>query len=232
MTEIYIFVDDSGVFDIKNNKYFIYAGYVFVGTDSMRKYKTRYRNMVDRLKVSLDLDPSVELKAANLEAKHKRALSNVMREAESFSVAVEISRVYESIMETKMNKQRYKDYILKLAIKKKLRKVLEKNSISTSEPIRVIIKIDEQPVSSSGQRELEGSIIKEFLYGRFDGNGYHEPGILNSRSEISLDYMDSKNDYLVQASDILANKIWTGKNYKEDLLRDFNIDNHNHIDLP
>lgn len=232
MTEIYIYADDSGVFDIKDSQYFIYAGYIFVGQDQVRKYRTRYKNMVDRVRTELGWSHDIELKAAYLKAKHKKALGSAMTGAQSFSLAVDMSRVYSNILESKMNKQRYKDYVLKRAIKSKLVKILSERGISKDEPIRLIIKIDEQPVSSSGVKELEGSITKEFRYGRLDGNGRPEDPILNKGSEITLDYMDSKEDYLVQASDILANKIWTGKNYNPKLLNQVKMSSHLHIDFP
>lgn len=166
-----------------------------------------------------------------LENKHRRALFNSVREYDSFSVVVDISRVYDNILDQKKAICRYKDYILKRIIKYKLLELIKKGIISREEDVCIIIQIDNQLTATNGYYGLRESIVEELQHGiaNFD-YGIRHPAVFDSSVEVHIKYCDSKNNYLIQACDILANRIWSSYKKDDPLLR--NIENHINLELP
>lgn len=216
--EVIFFFDDSGVLH-KNEKsrYFVYAGWVFTNRNDLNSAKRKYINAVKKLKNSLNR--SDELKAATLNAKHKRSLYNSIKEYESMALVVDISRLYDYVLADKKSICRYKDYILKRAIKSKLQKLIADGVISQDEDVTLSIYIDEQLTATNGYYDLRDSIKEELQHGivNFD-YGFVHPHVFNSNVEVIIRYCDSSNNYMIQASDILANRIWNSfKKDKENL---------------
>lgn len=208
LKRIYFFLDDSGTLH-KNEKsgFFVYAGYVFVGNNTKDKAKRQYKKLCNDIK-DVNGYPG-ELKACFLKKKHKRALVNVLSMYESISCSVDISRVYPHILSEKLSRFRYKDYIIKRLVKDKINDLINRNIISAHDDIELIINIDEQHTATNGWYDLENSIKEELLHGisNFDyGTTY--PPILHGNLTLKIKYCDSKNNYLIQASDIIANYIW------------------------
>lgn len=207
--EVIFFFDDSGVLH-KNEPsgYFVYAGYVFSNRKDLEAARRKYIHANKMLKNSLNrID---ELKAANLAPKHKRSLYNSVKEYDSVAVVVDISRVYDYILSDKKSICRYKDYILKRCVKNKLRTLITNGKISTHDDIILSIYIDEQLTATNGYYDLRDSIAEELMYGivNFD-YGIKHPHLFDSKVVVNIHYCDSKTNYMVQASDILANRIWT-----------------------
>lgn len=207
--EVIFFFDDSGVLH-KNEPsgYFVYAGYVFTDRKELETARRKYIHSNKALKDSLNrID---ELKAANLSAKHKRSLFNSVKIYDSVAVVVEISRVYDYILADKKSICRYKDYILKRCVKSKIKTLISNGDISKNDDIKISIYIDEQLTATNGYYDLRDSIEEELMYGivNFD-YGIKHPHLFDSRVTVEIHYCDSSTNYMVQASDILANRIWT-----------------------
>ena len=229
--KVYFFFDDSGVLH-RNEKsgYFVYGGYVFTNREELDSAKHKYINANKLLKA--ELGRSDELKAAGLEPKHKRSLYNAVREYESISCSVRIAGVYNSILSDKKSICRYKDYVLKRCIKAKLKDLIARGKISEDEDITVEVSIDEQLTATNGYYSLRDSIMEELQHGiqNFDYGSFHKP-VFNAEVKVNLRYCESKDNYLIQASDILANRIWTSfRTQKKELLR--SIPNHLHLTFP
>ena len=78
-------------------------------------------------------------------------------------------------------------------------------------------------LSESVYEELKNG-VHNFNYGVF-----YEP-IWKGKLEINVSYCDSKHNYLIQASDILANRLWTS--FKIDNREMRNIPEHSCMRLP
>lgn len=210
-------------------KYFIYAGFIFCDEETANTARRRYRAVSKRIKEQEGL--SGEIKACILKNKHKNNLSKVMNSYESFSVLVDVPLVEDQIKSNKKSIQRFKDYTLKRGIKNKL-KSLEKNGlIHFDKPAKISIYIDEQPTGTNGLYDLEKSIYEELANGtlNFKHGIFIEP-VFASEIEVIVKYKDSKYDFLIQSSDILANRIWASYEHdREDLLK---IPKHLHLKLP
>ena len=228
---VYFFFDDSGVLHRNEaSGYFVYAGFVFTSRQELDSAKRKYINANKQLKTVLGR--SNELKAAGLDAKHKRSLHNSVREFESISCSVNISRVYSSILDDKKRICRYKDYVLKRCVKAKLLELIDQGKINPDEDITVDVNIDEQLTASDGYYSLRDSIKEELQHGimNFDYGTFHKP-VFNAKVSINVRYCESKNNYMIQASDILANRIWTSFRIgKRSLLG--SIPNHLHLTFP
>lgn len=230
LQEVIFFFDDSGVLTKKETSgYFVYAGYVFTSRNTLNIARRKYIHANKALKKALGRND--ELKAASLTTNHKRALFNAVREYESVSVTVDISQVYNHILAEKKSICRYKDYALKRCIKNKLKALIADGIISKTEKIKLHIYIDEQLTATNGYYDLKDSIKEELQYGiiNFDYGVKHQ-NLFDSNVEVVIQYCDSRENYMIQASDILANRIWNSYRTKNRNLR--SIDNHIALTLP
>lgn len=204
LQQIYFYIDDSGVLH-KNEKYFIYAGYVFLNAKDKDIAYVKYKSLSDQIRNSLHI--SGELKSSQIKPRHKRSLFNILKYEHSLAAYVYNDEIYDNIMENKKSRHRYKDYVLKRAIKERVVKLIELGYINPNEYVTLNIHIDEQLTSTDGYYDLEGTIYEELVNGiyNFDYNTFHQP-ILLGGAKIKVKFLDSKDDYLIQASDILANR--------------------------
>ena len=226
---INVYLDDSGVL-VKNrhDKYFVYGGYITVGETQRGNAHAEFKVLSDRIRESVLKDNSTEdwvrneiTKNNELKAHHfiynknKRALVKVLSKYESLACAVEIPRLKEYTTNDNLSLHRYKDYSIKRLIKFKLQRMILQKQIDPSKPTSLNIFIDEQYTSTNGFYDLSGSIEKEFKYGIENWNFgiIHEPIFPNCDIDIRIKFCDSKNNYMIQAADILANTIYTSFNY-------------------
>lgn len=204
LQQLYFYIDDSGVLHT-NEDYFIYAGYVFLNAEDKDIAKRKYKTLADNIGKKLKINN--ELKSAQLAPKHKRALYNVLKHEHSLCVCVHNKDVYDNIMNNKQSRHRYKDYILKRAIKQRIIKLIQLGYVNPQEFVSLKIHIDEQLTATDGYYDLESTIYEELVKGinNFDYNTFYPP-ILKGGAKIKIKFLDSKNDYLIQASDVLANR--------------------------
>ncbi len=229
--KVYFFFDDSGVLHRNEGSgYFVYGGFVFTSREELDSAKRKYINANKLIKA--ELNRTDELKAAGLGAKHKRSLYMSVREYESVSCSVRIAGVYNSILSDKKSICRYKDYVLKRCIKAKLKELIALGKISADKDITIEVNVDEQLTATDGYYSLRDSIMEELQHGiqNFDYGTFHNP-VFNAEVKVHLKYCESKYNYLIQASDILANRIWASFCIpKKDLLD--KIPNHLHLTFP
>lgn len=230
MQTVYFYFDDSGV--LHNNapcNYFVYAGLSFIDHKEKEKSKRLYKNISNKIKESLEVEG--ELKSAGLAPKHKSSLYRSIKNIDSIGVSVDISRVYNSILSNKKSIHRYKDYVLKMAVKKQIKYYIDNGLINANEDVKIIVNIDEQATATDGFYGLRDSIFEELKKGivNFDYGKFHEP-IFSEMVEIEVNYCDSSCNHLIQASDVLANRIWSSYRTNNKTLR--SIPNHRCIHLP
>lgn len=208
MQNLYFYFDDSGILHPTNvvGK-FVYAGYVFRSKEDSDFAKRRYRGLVNQLKLALKR--SDELKASTLTPKYKNKLFKIMRQVDKLAVVVDISKVYRSILRDSKSICRYKDYILKMLVKEQILQYLHNGTICADEDIALHINIDEQMTATDGIYGLATSVKEELQHGIFNFNygTFHKP-IFNSDVDVNVKYWESKNNYMIQAADILANRIF------------------------
>ncbi len=91
--------------------------------------------------------------------------------------------------------------------------------------------MDEQATATDGFYSLKDSIFEELKKGivNFDYGKFHEP-LFTGKVKVNVSYCNSANNYLIQASDILANRLWTSFIKENKELR--KIPNHRCLRLP
>lgn len=154
-----------------------------------------------------------------------------MKNEESVGLTVDISRVHNSILDDKKSIHRYKDYVLKRLVKNKMNDLIGRGLVDPYQDIKLRICVDEQGTATNGIYNFKESVYEELKTGisNFNYGTFYEP-IVFGNFEIGVEYCDSKNNYLIQASDILANRIWVSFKIGDRGMR--NIPNHMCLKLP
>lgn len=206
MQKIHMFLDDSGVLH-SNEKYFIYAGYIFTTRNERERAKKSYKKLVQQIKRETNFNG--EIKAAYSKKKYKQALYEVMLPYESFYVVVENKRMPKEIMSTKEARHRFKDYALKKIIREKLLRFIRKGKLDPFQDVSLAIHIDQQLNSPKGYYNLESAIHEELCAGieNFNYEQHTYTPVLYADLHITLSFCDSASNYLIQASDIWANRV-------------------------
>ena len=181
---------------------------MFTSRAELNSAKRKYINANKKLKKALGRED--ELKATTLDVNNRRALYNSVKGYESAAVVVDISKIYDYVLADKKSICRYKDYMLKRCVKNLLVKFVKEGKLSRDENIKISIYIDEQLTATNGYYDLRDSIKEELQHGiiNFD-YGFIHPHVFNANVEVNISYCDSSKNYIIQASDILANRIWT-----------------------
>ena len=228
--KIHLFIDDSGRLD-KNCKYFVYAGYCFIEDSSKNKAKSRYKKLVKEIAEKNNFD--FELKASNLSnKKHKNALYKILSNEISFSVVVENEDIKkQEILQEKRTRQRFKDYSVRRIVKNLLECLINKGRIDPNEDMHLFVNIDQQGFATNGLYGLGDGIREECKCGISNFNyGMLFKPIVFGEFEVETKSCVSSNDFLIQAADILANRIWKSYILDEPSLR--KIPNHTLLLLP
>lgn len=230
MQKVYFYFDDSGVLHRNEaSGYFVYAGYVFCNRHDLEDARHKYIHANKEIRKATGLEG--ELKASCLTNNQKRALFNSVREYETVSIAVKIDQIYDYIMDKKKARSRYKDYILKRCVKAKLEQLIRREVLSPDEDIAINIAVDEQLTGTDGYYDLRDSIQEELEHGIVNWNyGMCHNSVFNAHVSVEIRYCDSSQNYLIQASDILANRIWTSYRKNNESLRA--IDHHLALTFP
>ncbi len=207
MQNIFIYIDDSGVFDLKNNRYFVYAGYVFFSTEEKRYAQRKYSSIEKQVKEQLQLTPQSELKSCDLKPKIKARLYRVMNEFNRFTDIIACEKVKSNIWSHKKHKQRFLDYTLKRTIKSIIIKGSKLDLFDIDNPVAVRIFFDEHTTATSGLYEFKEGIQEELINGTFNFNyNIFYPPILCKESIVDFKLCNSAKDTLIRASDVVANR--------------------------
>lgn len=209
--KVYVFADESGTFDVDHNTFFTYGGVVILSKDaydySIRKYlgfESSLRENNESYKV---LD---EIKASNMTLRDRKRAFKLINDKRivKFCIVINQKKLQKEIFNSKQSKQRFLDYALKRGIKEGINTLIYRNGIKYTDIDNVQVIVDEHSTSTNGRYDLYESIVSELIDGTFNFN-YQRfyPAILRhlSRSNLKLQYLDSKNHALIRLSDVIAN---------------------------
>ena len=206
--DLYIYSDESGVFDKEHNEIYVYGGLIFLGKEQKDNYIRRYV-AAERSLREKKYAANEELKACKISNKEKGKLYRSMNGAIRFGVIVNQKKVLARIFQSKKDKQRYLDYAYKIGLKKAFQKIiadgiLDKNSIND-----IHVFVDEHTTATNGRYELREGLEQELKNGTYNMQ-YDKffPPIFETMGGISLVNCDSSKVTLVRAADIVANRIY------------------------
>ena len=207
--DIYIYSDESGVFDYIHNKYYVFGGIICFGKEEKDKWSRMYSNVEKTLRESHKYETGSELKASNVTNAEKGKLFRSLNKCFKFAVIIDESKLDKRIFKEKKHKQRYLDYAYKMVLKKCLKTLIDSKLISPRDVDNIYINADEHTTATDGKYELRENLLNEFKYGTFNYNWdvFHEP-ILKSLKGVSVQYCNSKKNTLVRTADIVANHFY------------------------
>ena len=107
--DLFIYSDESGVFDKDHNEIYVYGGLIFLGKEQKDDYFRKYIAAEKVLRGQKYADDE-ELKACRISNKEKGKLYRSMNGAIRFGVIVNQKNVLARIFQSKKDKQRYLDY--------------------------------------------------------------------------------------------------------------------------
>lgn len=204
---IFIYSDESGVFDPVHNEYYVFGGLITLGKKEkdnlIRRYKAAEKEIAPYYR------DGIELKASLISHKHKGKLFRSLNSANKFGVVIKQMDVHKEIFSNKKSKQRYLDYAYKIGIKNALQEMMNKGLFKASEVNNIYFFVDEHTTATDGLYELREALLQEFKEGTFNYNYdvFFKP-IFPSMGCLELKYCNSSKNTLVRAADIIANRIY------------------------
>lgn len=204
--DLYIYSDESGVFDYKHNDYFVFGGLICFGKKQKEKIERQYIHVENCLRNNKYKDQSIELKASNITNKEKGKIYRSLNNVYKFCVLIKEKSLLTKVFENSRHKQRYLDFAYKLVLKKCLKFLIDNKIIKEKDVQRILVYVDEHVTATDGIYELRENLLNEFKLGTFniDYNHFFNP-IFPSLQDVVVKFCDSKKTTLVRAADIIAN---------------------------
>ena len=72
--DIFVYADESGVFDVKNNEYYVYGGVIFLSKNEKDNANRKYLNVEEKIREHYTQYSEMELKANVLDSKIKNKI--------------------------------------------------------------------------------------------------------------------------------------------------------------
>lgn len=219
---IYVYSDESGVFDKAHNDYFVFGGLILLGTEDKEIWSRKYASVEKILRTNKDVAADYELKATQVTNKEKGKLFRALNGCHKFGVVVKQKKILSRIFLSKKDKQRYLDYAYKIAVKRAFESLIQEGMMHPDEVERLYFYVDEHTTATNGRYELQEALEQEFKLGTFNYKyDTYYPPIFTGMKAVQLEYCNSKSKLLVRAADIVANKIYyLAKNDMEKEIRE------------
>ncbi|HEM3539879.1 DUF3800 domain-containing protein [Streptococcus suis] len=217
--EIYVYTDESGVFDKNHETTYVYGGVIYLNSDDRENSGRKYIAAETALRKQFTKYKKGELKASRLDNKHKAGLFRSLNEEIKFSIVVSIDRVLDRIFNEKRSKQRYLDYVYKVGLKRVFQRLIAEGKIDVTEVDTISIYTDEHSTATNGKYELREALLNEFKYGTFnqEWNTFYPP-LFDTLTALTVEYCNSSKKSHIRMADIVANRAYyLAKNemYKE-----------------
>lgn len=207
--DIFVYSDESGVFDSLHNDYFVFAGLVFTDKEARDIASRRYIAAERVIRKRAALSEDIELKASSISNGDKGKLFRSLNCIRKFGVVVLQKNVIRSVENDKKTKQRFLDYAYKIAVKRNLEDMIGRDLINAADVTGMHFFMDEHTTSTNGRYELRESLEQEFRYGthNYDYQRYFTP-IFPALQHLELTFCNSAKKTLVRAADIVANRLF------------------------
>ena len=206
---IYIYSDESGVFDQKNNDYFVFGGLIFLSKQSRDDWSRKYIRAERTVRDKENIPTDKEIKASVISNHSKSKLYRSLNGVEKFGIVIHEKKLSPNLFVDKKGKQRYLDWAYKIAVKRKFTKMISDGLINADEVTELCFYVDEHTTATNGVYELRESLEQEFSRGTYSCNWmvFHSPIFPNLKS-VNVLFCNSRNKTLIRAADIVSNKLY------------------------
>jgi hypothetical protein len=204
---LYVYSDESGVFDKVHYDYFIFAGVIIPGSEEKEMWSRKYAAAERSINLGNKYGNN-ELKGSRISVKDKNKLFRSLNQCYKFAVVVHQDDLMDKLYDIKKEKQRYLDYVYKTVVEYAIRDLADRDLLDMNDIERIIFNVDEHATATNGQYELHEILEREFILGTFnyDYTRYYPP-ILPNGKVVEVNWCNSSTKLLVRAADIIANKI-------------------------
>lgn len=207
--DLFVYSDESGVFDKVHNQFFVFAGLIFLGKEAKEVANRKYIHAERQLKLPEEFDRSKELKAAVLNNIQKGKLFRSLNGFYKFGGIVTQENVNDQIFKSKKDKQRYLDYVYKISVKRAFQRMIKEGIINPDEIERIHFFVDEHTTATNGRYELKEALEQEFKHGTYNWNYVKfYPPIFPNLKDVDVLFCNSEQKPLIRAADISANKLY------------------------
>jgi len=207
--DLFIYSDESGVFDVVHNNIFVFGGLVFLSKDEKDIWSRKYSAAEKVIREREHKSVNQEVKATTVSNTDKGKLYRSLNNAHKFGVVVDQSKVLPSIFFEKKSKQRYLDYVYKIAIKRKFESLIRTGIIKPEQINQLFFYIDEHTTATDGKYELKQSLEQEFRFGTYNMNySVYYPPIFPALKNVDVKFCNSASNTLVRAADIVSNRFY------------------------
>ena len=206
---LYIYSDESGVFDKAHNNYFVFGGIICIDNNEKEMLSRKYSSIENNLRKNKNNNKNIEIKAFNITNEEKSKLFRSLNNFNKFGIIVKQEKVHDKIFESKKDKQRFLDYVYKVGVKKALEDLIKKGVINSTNVKRIYFFVDEHTTATNGKYELKEALEQEFKSGTFnsDYSEYNHP-VFDNIEIVELEYCNSASKLLVRTADIISNKVY------------------------
>ncbi len=207
--DIYVYSDESGVFDKAHNDVYVFGGIILLSKTQKEECIRKYKHAEDTVRNNGNFDKNSEIKGNNITPKQKNGLFRSLNQYHKFGAVIYEQKVMNDIFTHKKSKQRYLDYVYKIALKRAFQDLIKQNIILPSQVENVYIFVDEHSTATNGRYELREALEQEFKVGTFnyEFSVFYEPIFTNLKS-VNLNFCNSQSKTLIRAADIVANNLF------------------------
>lgn len=206
---IFVYSDESGVFDKKHEDYFVYGGLIFLSKAERDNASRKYYSLESELKQRCNFKTAQEFKGSKINKKSKYKLFKSLNPYHKFAAIIELKSVKDAMFSDKKTKQRYMDFAYKLALKKALSNLIETGCIDANKVEFVHVICDEHTTATNGLYELRETLEMELKRGvlNYEKMAFYNPLFKNLKS-LDVVYAHSDRKPLIRAADIIANTVY------------------------
>ena len=228
---IYIYSDESGVFDKVHNDIFVFGGLIILGNESKQEWSRRYSKAEKIIRQKKRVGIDYELKATQITNSEKGKLFRSLNNCYKFGVVIKQKQILPRIFNSKKDKQRYLDYAYKIAVKRAFNNLINNRLIDCNEIEGLYFFVDEHTTATNGRYELREALEQEFKWGTYNYEySCYFPPIFSCLKTVNLEFCNSQSKLLVRSADIVANRIFYLYNNDKEKLK--TINNLHLIELP
>ena len=203
--DLYIYTDESGVFDSAHNDIFVFGGIAFLSFEGKENFSRKYLHAEQTIRNSGRYKKIGELKATSITPKDRAKLYRSTNQCYRFAVIIKEKELNKTFSDKK-SKQRFLDFALKLGLKDLLTRLIRDEIIDCSQVEYIFLFCDQHTTATNGVYELRESILQEFKFGMGPRYYFHPPLFPNIK-DVNVKYCDSRYETLIRSADIIANRV-------------------------
>lgn len=207
--DIYVYSDESGVFDVIHNDIFVFGGIVLFSQEDKDICTRKYIHAERSIQKLGAYSATQELKASFVSNKEKGKLFRSLSQYQRFGLVIEQKRLLERIFKSKKDKQRFLDYAYKIGLKRLFEKMIQDGDIVPDKVENIFVFVDEHTTATNGRYELREALEQEFKNGTYNQSySRYFPPIFSELKSVTLDFCNSAKKPLIRAADIIANRVY------------------------